>query len=121
MNICSHHRARDSVVLSASYNFGKKEIEQNVLTRVKSFANDWFLDEKANIDWLGLLGSTNKRAEPTIKAEVIRVAKNTKGVLGVDFVDTDFDRVTRELKIYIKYIDVYGTNELNIKVSNDNN
>ncbi|MDR0579544.1 MAG: hypothetical protein LBG21_02965 [Campylobacteraceae bacterium] len=100
---------------------GKEEIKQNILTRIKSFANDWFLDEKANIDWVGLLGSTNQRAKSIIKAEIIRVTKNTKGVIGVDFVEMDLDRVSRELKIHIKYTDVYGINELNIRVSNDNN
>jgi hypothetical protein len=100
---------------------GKNEIAQNVTTRIKSWANDWFLDEKANIDWGGLLGSTNPRALQTIKMEIIRVTKNTKGIVGINSVDIDLDRVSRELKIYLKYTDIYTANELNIKVSNDNN
>jgi hypothetical protein len=110
-------------VIDGDWAFGqyltkKNEIAQNITTRIKSWANDWFLDDRANIDWGALLGSTNPRAKEMIKAEVIRVTRNTKGVTIVNDVQLDFDRVTRELKIILKYTNIYGKNNLEIKIDN---
>jgi hypothetical protein len=64
---------------------GDDEIAQNVVTRLRSFKNDWFLDTEANIDWIKILGSRNNRK--VIIKEVYRVTQNTEGVWKVPFVD----------------------------------
>lgn len=61
------------------------KIAQNVVTRLKSFKNDWFLDIEANIDWLNILGSRNN--EKTIVREIFRVAQETEGVWKVPNVE----------------------------------
>lgn len=64
---------------------GDDKIAQNVVTRIKSFKNDWFLDSEANIDWLNILSSRNNRE--IIIREVYRVAQATDGVWKVPSVD----------------------------------
>lgn len=54
-------------------------IGQNVITRLKSFKNDWFLDVDAEIDWFDLLG--RKGTQEEIEREIERVTLATDGVL----------------------------------------
>lgn len=68
---------------------GDDKIAQNVVTRLKSFKNDWFLDIDANIDWLNILGSRNN--EKTITREIFRVAQETDGVWKVPNVEVITD------------------------------
>jgi len=65
--------------------YGDDEIAQNVVTRIKSFKNDWFLDTEAEIDWLNILSSKNNKQ--TIINNIIRVTEATTGVLNVTNVD----------------------------------
>lgn len=82
------------------------EISQNVVTRIRSFANDWFLDVGAEIDWFNILG--NKNNEETILREVERVARATDGVLRVRNVSVvKFDSADRTVQIRIDYVDIY--------------
>lgn len=57
-------------------------IAQNVVTRIKSFQDDWFLDINAEIDWFDLLG--RKGTQDQIKAEIERVVIATDGVLRIN-------------------------------------
>lgn len=79
---------------NGDWNFGQgkanylnriKEVEQNVVTRIKSFKNDWFLDLDAEIDWFNILG--NKNNETIIKNEITRVTIETDGVRGVSYLE----------------------------------
>jgi hypothetical protein len=65
----------------ADYTAGDELIKQNVITRIKSFQNDWFLDMDAHIDWFDLLG--RKNTQEAIKREVERVCLETEGVVAV--------------------------------------
>lgn len=65
----------------ANYIRGQAEILQNVKTRIQSFTNDWLFDIDANIDWINLLGSFNKKGE--IEREVKRVTLATDGVVAI--------------------------------------
>lgn len=70
------------------------EIQQNIKTRLRSFKDDWFLDIEANIPWIELLGSFNKKRE--IEQEVKRVILATDGVLRINKLDIIVDnRVAR--------------------------
>jgi hypothetical protein len=66
----------------ASYATGSEAIRQNVITRIKSFKNDWFLDISSNIDWFNILGNRNNKK--IIESEVRRVTLETEGVLTFD-------------------------------------
>lgn len=69
----------------ADYATGEDAIRQNLVTRIKSFANDWFLDTEAEIDWFDLLG--RKGTQDEIKRELERVAIATEGVVRVDKIE----------------------------------
>lgn len=57
-------------------------ILQNVVTRIKSFQNDWFLDTRANIDWFNLLG--RKGTQDQTEGEVARIVIGTRGVVRIN-------------------------------------
>lgn len=57
-------------------------VRQNVVTRIKSFKFDWFLDVDAEIDWFNILGSKNN--EKIILTEIERVTLATEGVRTID-------------------------------------
>ena len=90
----------------ANYATNSEAIRQNVKTRLLSFANDWFLDIDANIDWLNILGSKNN--EQTIKNEVTRVVLATEGILTLD--SYEISVTSREATISITYTDVFDEN-----------
>lgn len=90
----------------ANYAVDSEAIRQNVQTRLQSFANDWFLDITANIDWLNILGSKNN--EQTIESEVTRVVLATEGVLSLDKYELSVNE--RESTITIKFTDIFGEN-----------
>lgn len=78
-------------------------IRQNVAARIRSFANDWFLDISANIDWFNILG--NKNNDQIIRTEVTRVTLSTDGVATLDkfeLVVTD-----RDANIIIEFTDIF--------------
>ena len=90
----------------ANYSTNSEAIRQNVKTRILSFANDWFLDITANIDWFNILGNRNN--EKTIKNEVTRVVLATEGVLTLD--KYELEVTDREAIIKIKYTDIFDEN-----------
>jgi len=86
-----------------------KEISQNVTTRLKSFKNDYFLDNTKEIDWLNILGIKNN--ESLVIEEVRRVVQQTEGVQRVNDVSlVQNDR--RNAIILIDYDTIYNTNLL---------
>ena len=88
----------------AQYLTGSDEIAQNVVTRLRSFKFDWFLDSQANIDWLTILGSKSNRQ--IIINEVSRVTAETDGVKNI--IEVSVVEVTnRDAKIQLRYIDIY--------------
>ena len=88
----------------AQYLTGSDEIAQNVVTRLKSFKFDWFLDTQANIDWFTILGSKSNRR--IIINEVSRVVSETSGVKNI--IEVSIPAVTnRDAQILIKYEDIY--------------
>jgi len=85
------------------------EIAQNVVTRIKSFKNDYFLDNSQNIDWLNILGVKNN--EDLILSEVRRVVQQTEGVQRVNDVSL-IQNVERNAIIQINYDTIYNQNIL---------
>jgi hypothetical protein len=91
----------------ASYLLKADAVQQNVVTRIRSFTDDWFLDIDANIDWLTLLGTRNTRA--TIEREVERVTLQTTGVARIDNLQSTVSRKDRKITITMQVTTVFGT------------
>jgi len=90
---------------TANYADGAEAVRQNVLTRLKSFQNDWFLDMNACIDWLSILGNKNNRE--IIRREVRRVCGETVGVLAVTSVQIDTVNHNRKADITLSFATFY--------------
>lgn len=84
-----------------------QSVGQRIVTRLKSFKRDWYLDTEANIDWFNLLGKRGVRVQE-IEQQVERVTLATDGVARVNNITANFDRVTRRLAIDIDVTDIYG-------------
>jgi len=85
------------------------EIAQNVVTRIKSFKNDYFLDNTQNIDWLNILGVKNN--ESLILNEVRKVVQQTEGVQRVNDVSL-VQNEKRNAIILIDFDTIYNRNIL---------
>ena len=85
----------------AVYISNAEAVRQNVVTRIRSFASDWFLDTAANIDWIDLLGRRNTRDE--IMREVERVTLATEGVTIITRLEIDVKTSTREAAIMLSF------------------
>lgn len=93
----------------AVYKLNSEAIRQNVLTRIRSFKNDWFLDSEAEIDWINLLSQKNATAQ--ILREVERVVLSTDGVVNLLELNitSSFATIARErrLEIQIRFSDIF--------------
>ena len=84
-------------------------IRQNVMTRIRSFAGDWFLDVTAGIDWIQLLGRPNSRNR--ILREVERITLATDGVVRITELGIDHNRANRRATIILSYDDIFGVQQ----------
>jgi len=89
----------------ASYKTKSKAISQNVVTRLRSFKNDWFLDVEAGIDWVDILSSKGNTGE--IKIAVEKSVLQTVGVKSISKLEIEEDRKNRAISIIINYNDVF--------------
>lgn len=92
----------------ANYLKDNDAILQNVQTRLKSFKNDWFLDQDANIDWFNILGQ--KETKETIVKEVERVTLQTDGVTRINLIELNENKETRNATINIDLDTIYTIN-----------
>jgi len=100
----------------AGYIRGSEEIKQNLVTRLLSFKEDWFLDVGAEIDWFQLL--SNRNTQEATKNQVAITTVNTKGVLSLDKLNIVIDRENRRAVISLSYTDIYqNTQELTTEVT----
>tara|TARA_R100000655_G_scaffold15789_3_gene34819 strand:+ start:18662 stop:19018 length:357 start_codon:yes stop_codon:yes gene_type:complete len=90
----------------AGYITGSEEIQQNLVTRIKSFKNDWFLDTDAYIDWFNLL--SNRNTEETTKAQLSKTVLDTKGINTLNQLNFILNRENRTADIQLTYTDIYG-------------
>ena len=85
------------------------EIAQNVVTRVKSFKNDYFLDNSQNIDWINILGV--KKNQDLVIDNVRRVVQQTTGVQRLNDVSL-VENTNRNAIILIDFDTIYNKNLL---------
>ncbi len=82
-------------------------ISQNVKTRLKSFKNDYFLDNSQNIDWITILGIKNNQS--LVETEIRRVVQQTTGVQRLNDV-TLVENNKRTATFLIDFDTIYNTN-----------
>jgi Tfp pilus assembly protein FimT len=85
----------------ALYLTRSEAIRQNVVTRLKSFKTDFFLDTDANIDWIDLLGRKGTKDE--ILRNVERVTLATDGVTIITSLDIQLKTSTRNATIMLSF------------------
>lgn len=85
----------------AAYITRAEAIRQNVATRIKSFATDFFLDTDACIDWIDLLGRRDTRDE--IERAIERTVLATDGVTTITQLDVSVKTSTRNATIMLSF------------------
>jgi hypothetical protein len=80
-------------------------LEQNLITRIRSWKNDCFFDLEAGIDWNNLIGDKNLN---DLKKSISQVILGTDGVIGITNFSTSNDSRTRELTMTINIDTIYG-------------
>ena len=90
----------------AVYKRNADAIAQNILTRLRSFRGDWYLDVDAGVNWIELLGSPGP--EKRIIRAVESTVMQTEGVISIQELKIIRRDSTRGVKIRIRYTDVFG-------------
>jgi hypothetical protein len=94
----------------AVYKRDSKAIAQNVLTRLRSFKVDWYLNTQAGIDWLQLLGNlgTERRIIRAVESTVLQ----TDGVISIQRLGIIRRNSNRGVTIELQYTDVFTQQDL---------
>jgi hypothetical protein len=91
----------------ASYVSSSETIRQNAVTRLRSFASDWFLDTDACIDWIDLLGRRGTQDE--IMRAVERVTLATEGVTTITKLEISVKTSARSASILLTFGTIFDT------------
>lgn len=89
----------------ANYLVRSDAVLQGLMTRLRSFTDDWFLDIDAGIDWISLLGSRN--SEQQIKNNVERVTLETDGIARIDLLELNVNRAERHAIIRLQVTTIF--------------
>lgn len=81
-------------------------IRQNVVTRLRSFTDDWFLDTAAGLPWFELLGE--RQTERRILREVEGIVLGTEGVRAIERLRLTRPGRNREATIEIDVVDIFN-------------
>lgn len=79
-------------------------IRQNVMTRLRSLKNDWFLDMDHGSPWFEIFGQRGN--EGRVRDEVATVVLRTPGVRKIERLDLVANE-DRTATIYLKFIDLF--------------
>lgn len=85
----------------AAYITRAEAVRQNVVTRLRSFATDFFLDTDACIDWIDLLG--RKGTQEEILRNVERVTLATEGVTNITQLELTVKTSERKATIMLSF------------------
>ena len=89
----------------ASYKTKSDAIAQNVVTRLRLFTDDWYLDVDSGIPWIELLGTRGN--SDRIRREVEKSVLQTDGVKSISKLEITTDSENRGLSIELEYNDVF--------------
>lgn len=89
-----------------SYKTNSDAIAQNVITRLRLFTDDWYLDVDSGIPWIELLGTRGNydRIQRAIEKSVLQ----TDGVKSITRIEIEEDRTNRSISVILEYIDVFN-------------
>lgn len=90
----------------ANYLRRSEAIQQNVVTRLRSFTDDWFLNITNGLPWIDMLGSRNN--ETRILREIERVVLSTEGVRSIERIELISIDENRNAVIHVSLTDIYG-------------
>jgi len=90
---------------TANYASKSEAIAQDVVTRIRSFTEDWFADIGHGIAWIELLGAKNTKEQ--IIAEIERAILDTSGVRSIELLQINSIDMNRAASISIRVIDIY--------------
>lgn len=86
-------------------------VGQSVLTRLKLWQGEWFLDTSIGTPYLSqILG---KVPQGVADQAIQQVALGTKGVLGLTAYFSNFDSASRSLSVTMTISTIYGSTEVN--------
>ena len=98
----------------ASYKKDSEQIRQSVVTRLRCFYGDWFLDVRDGIDWYALLG--RKGTENQILREVEKRVLTTEGVRSIEKLEV-LPTANRVMTINLRFTTIFDdTVNENLKV-----
>lgn len=84
----------------------RQAVAQAVLTRLRLFQGEWFLDLSAGMPWAtGVLG---KYTQPTYDALIKDQILGTQGVLAITKYSSSLDPAERALTVSVDYDTIYG-------------
>ena len=89
----------------ASYKSKSDEIKQRVVTRLRLFTNDWFLDTSSGSPWTELF--TSRTSEKKILQAVERSVMLTDGIRSLDSLEL-IKVEDRHATIHLSYTDVFN-------------
>jgi len=94
----------------AVYKRDSKAIAQNVLTRLRSFKGDWYLNVTFGINWIDLLGNpgTERRIIRAVESTVLQ----TEGVISIQRLGIIRRNANRGVTIELQYTDVFTQQDL---------
>lgn len=81
-------------------------VRQNVITRIKSFVNDWFADISHGVDWFNLLGK--RKNETKILRAIEKIVLETPGVSTIDLLRLQSLSKDRVASIELQFTTIYG-------------
>ena len=98
----------------ANYLTESKEVSQNIITALRFFKGEWFLDTEKGIDWVKIFQKPNNETE--IKNTVISTVSSVEGVEKVDKVEIK-SQDDRTATIEVFYKDIYEVQLKNLEVN----
>jgi hypothetical protein len=93
------------------YKDNEKALEQDIITKIRSYKNDCFFDLDAGIDWDNLLGGKNSEIME-LKKNISNIILGTDGVIKINSFELSLDSKTRQLNMNISINTIYGNTEI---------
>lgn len=91
-----------------NYATESEAISQNVVTRLRSFQGDWFLDLDHGLPWFQNLDKP--ASQERLKQSIKKVVIETTGVIELTSINLTVDAETRKATVYLTYDDIYRQN-----------
>lgn len=86
---------------------------QAVITRLKLWRNEWFVNLSEGVPYFQILGKSDERT----RNEIVRMTiLNTEGVESINEFETNVNPINRKLSISCSIITVYGPTVLKVEV-----